>query len=104
MIYTCLIYYTDKRPDMKQLLQLMRDKAISAKWFELGAELFEKDTALTAIQADYPNDVNRCCREMFKKWLDVNPDASWSQLVTALNKIGMAAAADVVSKQYISGN
>ena len=95
--------YTDKCPDMKQLLQLMRDKPISAKWFELGAELLENDTALTVIQASHPSDFNECCIKMFKKWLDVNPHASWSQLVTALNKIGMATVADVVSKQYISG-
>ena len=96
--------YTDKPPNMSQLLQLMRDEPITAKWYELGEELLEKDTALTAIQANYPNDVNRCCLEMFKTWLDVNPDANWSQLVIALNNIGLHRAAVSISKQYMSGN
>ena len=105
MISTYLTHiYTDKPFNMSQLLQLMRDEPISAKWYELGEELLEKDIALSVIQANYPNDVNRCCYEMFKKWLDVNPDASWSQLVTALNNIGLCKAAVSISKQYMSGN
>ena len=89
---------------MRQLLQLMRDAPITAKWFELGVELLGNDIALRVFQANHPNDVHKCCHEMFKKWLDVNPDANWIQLVTALNKIGMTATADLVSKQYMSGN
>ena len=95
--------YTVKPPEIIQLLQFMRDKHITTKWFELGVELLGNDTALRSFQANNPNDVDRCCREMFTKWLDVNPDASWSQLGTALNNIKMNTAANAVSKQYMSG-
>ena len=101
MTYTYMPHiYTDEPPTMKQLLQLMRDTPISAKWFDLGEELLENDTALSAIEANFKGDVDRCCREMFKKWLDTNPNASWSQLFTVLNKVGMGSAAKTVNKQY----
>ena len=96
--------YTDDPPTMKHLLQLMRDAPITDKWYELGEELLGNDIALRTFQANHPSDVDRCCREMFKRWLDVNPDPTWSQLVTALNKIGMHSVAVSISKQYMSGN
>ena len=54
------------------------------------------------IQANNHN-VNTCCREMFQKWLNMKPDASWDQLVAALNEIELSSAAHAVSKQCISG-
>ena len=102
--YVCLTYiYTVKPPDMKQLLQLMRDVPIAAEWYKLGVELLGNDIALRSFQANHPNDVDKCCCDMFKKWLDVTPDASWSQIVTALNNIGMTAAANAISKQHKLG-
>ena len=71
---------------------------IATKWFDLGLELVDSHKVLKVIQADHRNDVETCCRLMFEKWLERTPDASWEQLVTALNNIGMKTAADVVSK------
>ena len=107
-MYIAIVYmphiYTDDPPTIKQLQQLMRDAPISEKWYEIGVELLGNDIALRAFKASHPSDVNRCCQEMFRKWLDVNPGANWCQLVTALNKIGLRSVAVSISKQYMLGN
>ena len=55
------------------------------------------------IQANNLNDVELCCQNMFERWLDVKPDASWSELVTALRSTEMRTAADAISKQHKTG-
>ena len=86
---------------MKQLLEVMRTEHITIKWYELGVELLDNDVARKEIEANHPNNVDTCCRKMFEKWLEVKPDASWSQLVIALNKIRLYNAGDAVSKLYV---
>jgi len=58
---------------------------------------------LDAMKADHPNDVNTCCNEMFIKWLSMTSDATWSQLVTALKRIGMNTVAENLNKQLRRG-
>lgn len=93
------------RPTMKQLLEVMRikDVDISTRWRDLGLELVDSNKTLRVIEADHPSDVDTCCRLMFEKWLEIKPDASWSQLVTALKNIKMNTAASAVSKLFKSG-
>ena len=104
------IYYLDVTskdcPTMGQLLKIMRvgHFDIATKWFELGLVLVDSNKVLKVIQADNHNDVNTCCCVMFEKWLERTPDASWSELVTALNDIEMKAAADFITKQFKSGS
>ena len=43
---------------------------------------------LDIICENYPRDVEACCTEMFKYWLDNAADASWNKLVKALEVIG----------------
>ena len=90
---------------MRQLTKVMRTEhiEIATKWFELGLELVDSYKTLKVIEADHPNDVNTCCRVMFEKWLEKTPDASWEQLVTALNSIKMNTAVVIVSKLLKSG-
>ena len=96
--------YIEVRPTIKQLQEVMINDGITTKWYELGIELLDTDNPLKEIKANHPNDVWTCCRQMFQKWLEKTYDASWSQLVTALNKIEMTSAANAISKRYnISG-
>ena len=97
------IYTSEGRPTMKQLHDVMRTQHITTAWYDLGLELLDTDIALEEIKADC-HDVKTCCTKMFKEWLDTQPNASWSQLVIALNIIGLCTTADAVSKQYIPGN
>ena len=93
-------------PTIKQLQEVMRieDINIITRWRDLGLELVDSNKILRVIETNHPNNVDTCCRLMFEKWLEKTPDASWSQLVTALNNIEMATAADVVRKLFMSGN
>ena len=76
---------------------------IVTKWHELGLELIDSHSALKQIGTNHHNDVKACCRMMFDKWLE-KTDVSWSQLVAALNEIGMEYAANFISKQLKSGS
>ena len=91
---------------MRQLFEVMRIKniGIAVRWYELGQELVDDNNILQLITADHGNDTYTCCHKMFQKWLERIPGASWNHLVSALNKIGMENAANVVSGQFISGN
>ena len=90
---------------MEQLTKVMRigHIDIATKWHELGPVLIDSYSIIRQIEADHRNDVATCCRKMFEKWLERTPDASWSQLVTALNETDMNTAADVISRQLNSG-
>ena len=101
MICICI----EDRPSIKQLLEVMRikDIDITTRWRYLGLELVDSNKILKVIEANHPNDVDTCCREMFEKWLEKTPDASWKQLITALNNIEMNTPADVISKRLKSG-
>ena len=58
---------------------------------------------LDIIKTNHPNDVTTCCNEMFKRWLEMQHDASWSQLIMALNKVGLNAIADDINKLIKNG-
>ena len=82
----------------------MRREGLAKRWYELGVELLPtNNNSLETIKANYHHDVNTCCCEMFLTWLSMKPDASWGQLVTALDEIELGSAARAVSKQYMSG-
>jgi len=90
--------------NLKHLNNVMRQEArgVATKWYTLGVELLDGDTAvLDVIETNQQSDDDRCSR-MFKKWLEMKTDASWSQLVTALNKIGLKTAADNVQRSKIA--
>ena len=82
----------------------IEDIDITTQWRNLGLELVDSNKTLKVIEADHPSDVNACCRLMFEKWLEAKSDASWSQLVIALENIKMYTAANAISKLFKSGN
>ena len=65
--------------------------------------LVDSYSVIKRIESDHHNDVSTCCRILFEKWLEKTPDASWNELVTALNDIEMKAAADFITKQFKPG-
>ena len=99
----CIHIHIEERPTINQLLKVMRHESLAMRWYELGVELLPNNS-MEIIEANHHNDVNVCCREMFRTWLNMKPDASWSQLVAALNEIELGSAAHAISKQYIPGS
>ncbi|XP_065901883.1 uncharacterized protein [Dysidea avara] len=90
--------------NLKELNNVMRREAagVATRWYDLGLELLDSNTAvLDVIQSDHQSD-NARCSKMFKAWLEMKPDASWSQLVTALSNIGLNTPADNVRHSKMS--
>ena len=73
---------------------------MATKWYGLGLQLLDDSGILDTIRSNNPTDVECCCTEIFKKWLEIKPDANWGQLITALNEIGLKAAADCVTTRF----
>ena len=91
--------YAEDPPTIKELTEVMRQTDIATKWFDLGLQLLGSDKNLGEIEADHRNNVSTSCRTMFKRWLDKTPNATWSQIVTALDDIEMRTAANYI-RQY----
>ena len=72
---------------------------IITKWYEIGLELLDSNNgALDVIKTDHPNYNESCCTEMFKKWLQCRPNASWRQLAEALTSVNLNTAAQHISE------
>ena len=77
-----------------------KDIGITTLWRELGKKMLNSNDILQVIEADHSVDDNSCCSLMFEKWLEITPNASWSQLVTALENIDLHNAARTVERQH----
>jgi len=40
---------------------------------------------LKTIKADHPGDTSSCCKDLWKKWLELDSDATWEKLFTAID-------------------
>ena len=59
----------------------------AAQWEMLGLELGLKRYHIDNISRDHPNRSVICCGEMLRKWLDIDPSASWRKLDDAVRRI-----------------
>ena len=94
-------------PTPKQLQNILKPdtSGLAAQWYDLGTQLLTADTVgtLDVIKTDHSNDASACCNKMFVKWLELQPSATWSQLIIALGNIGMNLAAENVIKYLVKG-
>ena len=89
------------RPQVKYLNRYVRDPLCAAgavgpdKWFDLGLTLIGEGSRnnLNVMKIDQRNTYG-CCDAMFSLWLQRVPDASWSQLITALRETAMDGIAN----------
>jgi len=77
---------------------MRRQTDIVTKWYDIGLELLDDKGTLDVIKKNNPTDVDECCTEMFKKWLESKPDAKWDELVNVLNEVGLKSAVKYISK------
>ena len=57
-------------------------------WLKLGVELLQnKDVAALETIKNNTTELNVRCSEMFKLWLNREPEASWRKLIDALKQI-----------------
>ena len=81
------------RPELVELENEVRTN----KWEELGLQLRLKDNGLVAIKQQC-NETHSCRRQMFRLWLEINPNASRKQLLDALKT--EAVAENTLAHQY----
>ena len=102
-----IVDYGEVQINLNTLNYVIRNESgVATRWYSLGLELLDSNTAvLDVIKTSHQRDDDRCS-EMFKKWLEMKPDASWSQLVTALNNIELNTVARniKISKLSLKGN
>ena len=82
---------------MKLLNKYVRDK-VASHWYYFGLELLEDEyiEQLDIIEKNHPGDVQRCCIEMFKYWLQIDTEATWIKLTDSLEVIGKKVLAEKV--------
>ena len=75
----------DSRPSRNKLLDHVVPH-VTPQWYVLGVKLLKEDqeSQLDIIKSNHPSDNQMCCMEMFWYWLSTNTDASWQQLIEAL--------------------
>ena len=57
----------------------------AAQWEDIGVYLDIELGHLRIIKADHPGDTSGCCKDLWKKWLELDPDATWEKLFTAID-------------------
>ena len=91
------------KPTIKSLIKYRGKLALH--WRDLGIQLLqEKDiNRLNIIKENHPTDIERCCDEMIKRWLDVDTEASWDKLIHALKQIEQNALAAEIKQDVVKG-
>ena len=49
------------------------------------------------LRANHPGDVGGCCKDLWKKWLELDPDATWDKLFTAIDDCAATSASSSTS-------
>ena len=73
------------KPTKKKLLDHVIPH-VTSRWYTLGVKLLKEDqeSYLDVIESNHAGDNETCCMKMFWYWLNTNTDATWLQLIDAL--------------------
>ena len=72
------------RPALKDLQRHVTPR-YATSWREIGIQLNLSDGELSIIQADNQFSVKKRCNVMLSRWLEVDTNASWEKLFTAID-------------------
>ena len=76
-------------PTLKDLYQHVTPH-YAAHWKVIGTLLGLPSGELQAIEAGYPTNVKWCCNQMLKKWLELDPTASWEKLFPVIESFAVS--------------
>ena len=81
-----------------RLLSIHVRDSVAPSWYDFGVELLKNEhiERLDIIEKNHPGDVQRCCSEMFKYWLQIDTEATWNKLTDSLEGIGKTVLAKKV--------
>ena len=74
------------RPQLKNLYKHVTP-CYAAHWEDIGVYLDMEIGHLKVIKRDNPGDTSGCCKDLWKKWLEVDTDATWEKLFTAIDSV-----------------
>ena len=102
---TVLSYVGTGKLTIKSLNYYILNTVIAKHWKDLGTELLKEQFLheLTIIEATHNSDVKKCCNAMFNYWLQVDCDANWNQLISALEGIHLNALAQKIRDHDFKG-
>ena len=72
------------RPKLKDLYKHVTP-CYAAHWEDIGVYLDIELGHLKIIKRDNPGDSSGCCKDLWKKWLEADLDATWEKLFTAID-------------------
>ena len=72
------------------------------KWRDIGVQLIDSND-LNTIEANHPQDVEKCCKCMLEKWLETT-NATWNKLINALRTpcVALTYLADQIEHKLIT--
>ena len=73
------------RPKLKDLYKHVTP-CYAAHWEDIGVYLDIELGHLKIIKRDNPGDTSRCCKDLWKKWLEIDPVATWEKLFAAIDE------------------
>ena len=85
-------------PTFQRLLEELNDVD---NWFLFGAFLGVPVKQLQKIESSHRGEVERCKIEMLQYWLDNNVNASWKDVVRALEQTNQLVLAETVKHKYL---
>ena len=87
MHVTILLYILEfERPELRDVNKCVVPE-YAHRWEELGILLHFKQSELAIILSDFRNDAKQCCRNLLSTWLEKNSNASWDQLIRAIDDL-----------------
>ena len=97
----------NSRPLLKDLYEHVVP-VIADKWKDIGMRLLDSDLleqrVLKVVEADHRNNVEECCKIIFDKWLDTQKEATWNQVIKAIENIGLSHQATQLQKKLKGQN
>ena len=86
MYHNYIIFAIDDRPDQRNINRYVVPH-YATKWRDLGEALQICSSRLNIIATDNPNSCEERCKAMLRKWLELNPSATWDKLTNAVDRI-----------------
>ena len=85
-------------PTLQRLLEELKD---ANNWFVLGIFLGVPVKQLQKIESLHRGELERCKIDMLQYWLDNDVNASWKNVVRALEQTNQLVLAETVKHKYL---
>ena len=83
-----MLYIGNKRPEAKDYQKYLTTYGL--KWKSIGVNLGLKQEVLNLIEAENRSQFRECLRQTLDRWLQLNPNATWSTLELAITNANRA--------------